>query len=431
MKKLVILFSITVSIFLMNNVKATSGTSFFNYSYFDNLSNSNLIFLDNYFKDYYSSLDTFIFCNIDKDLTTIFCLNQGKYNKYIQINSSSNGSATYTLTSIYNNSPAIKYDKFSYDYNTNEIYFINQYSVYDYDFLWYVSSYISSFPFSNILWANGIYKSNELFNFLNIGEDFYIDFDVSPSDRYLAHYSYSHFICYDCYLYSVVDRVIGSTTYYDFNYSVRYYFNDILDPTFNQEYTYTGFNGDQVNIDNLESSINGYDLDTTREYFYIAGGDNVVNVYYYNDMYKKQYYTINVYLDDIYYAKYSYTSYGDIDSLVELDLPSTLKDIYVLDDTDLNFIINESRELNNFTVNYYSEYYGTEYQQIDLSDSTFYLFFDYQDLEVIFPNLNLTHFTQFEQLVIIIGLNILFCVLLIFVIVIFYKLLQKLLAYFF
>ncbi len=217
----------------------------------------------------------------------------------------------------------------------------------------------------------------------------------------------------------------------DFKYKVNYYFNDKLDSSYTKELVYTGYEGDILDVkDLLEEELNGYTLfDSDYVIEFNGSGDYSINVYYRNEMYHKQFYTINVFLNDVYSKKYSFTSYGEIDTELDLSEFNSLIEGYTIDTSNLHYIINENEELNEFNLYYFNDLYGTEFQEISLADSNIYLFFDYLDIRDMFPNIKWNNFNQFQQLIITLGFNIFFALFLFLMIFIIWKLLLKLFSY--
>lgn len=427
MKKFLFLFPILSFIFMVN-VNATT--------------------LDYDFRSYYALIknDNLLLNNVVENFESEYINRNNVYCFVELLDSSKNPSLSYTYINFYclrlddnnnillndgnlSSSNYIVYDKFNYFSNGSFNSISRSLRSYSLDFInsiflvWYKSDSILNF--------NNVFIPN------NLASDYYVnlarDYWSSSHGAYVKQF-YVDLYGYD-YLYynssnrwySLAEKLLSPSPT-DYSYTLRYYFNDILDNSLTETLTYSGYENDVVFI-TPDSILNGYTL-YGDNYQFVAGGNNIINIYYRNEMYHKQYYTINVYLDNIYYKKYSYTSFGEIDDVVDLDLDENIDNTYFLSNEEYSFTINEDVNLNEFSVNYYSEYYGTDYQIIDLSDSSIYLFIKPNDIARLFPNL-LYHFDQFEQFLIIIVINIFFVVFLLFIFILVYRLFQKVLSYFF
>lgn len=88
---------------------------------------------------------------------------------------------------------------------------------------------------------------------------------------------------------------------------------------------------------------------------------------------------------------------------------SYVTEMYKLVEGNYSIILNEDESLNVLKVYYRSPLYGTEKQAIDTSKSKVYLFFQYEDIKAMFPNVTFENFNQFEQLMVVVLFNILYC----------------------
>ena len=431
MKKILLLFPILSFLFIVN-VSAT--TLDYDYrTYFALIRNDNNL-LNNVVSEFESTFvndnDVYCFVRLVDSSVNVYLTNTYIYFNCIYVNEPM--SIGYTDNFYVNDG----YISNNYRYRFAKISFYTNGGVVSRNLYNYSNSgdYFNFSDFLFLIWykSNNILTYNNVFIPNNLSNDYYVnllnDYN-SNKNSYINLYGndYLYYNSSDRW-YSLAEKVLAPSPT-DYEYTIKYYFNDILDNTLTEELTYTGYENDVVSI-NPELILNGYDL-VSDTYQYVAGGTNVINIYYRNEMYHKQYYTINVYLDDIYYKQYSYTNYGEIGSSVVLDLPNSYRDIYEIDDVNYDFVINEDVNLNEFSVNYYSEYYGTEYQLVDLTDRGVYLFFTFDDLLRVFPHLDINHFTQYQQLVLIFSINIFFVIFLLFIFILVYRLLQKVLSYFF
>lgn len=186
-------------------------------------------------------------------------------------------------------------------------------------------------------------------------------------------------------------------------YVVNYYYDDVLQESLTQELS--GTTGDTIILKDLELvKDNIYFLDESKDYSITlkSGESNIINVYYYS---KDISYSVNVYLDDIYYQSHSYTSIGKVGSEIILENLVETINIYTLDEREYKVLLSENQETNYINVYYYSENYDTKYQDIDTSDK-FYIAFDWVYIKDLFGLNGL--YTQTEQFVIVYVVNFLF-----------------------
>ena len=189
----------------------------------------------------------------------------------------------------------------------------------------------------------------------------------------------------------------------DLEYKVNYYFDDELNEELS--YTKTAPVYSVIILDNLEDVIDSiYFLDKEIDYTLTITNDkeNVINVYY------KSYdmnYSVNVYLDDIYYQSHSYVGTAKLGSEVILENLSEIINIYTLDTREYKLSISENSQMNYINVYYYSDNYETKYQDIDTSGK-FYISFDWVYIKELF-SLN-GNYTQTEQFIIVYVVNFLF-----------------------
>lgn len=409
-------------------------------SSYDVFSINDLNFFNNFFNEYYSSQSYPVYCFLSTYIDSsksgeIYCTVINTDNKYylefpeghFEFASFNNyGGIWYRST---------KQNVFTFDLINQSISF--SYVTSDFSTFSLKFKEVTNLTFNYPLWLyttnhDGVPYYDDYFTFLNgYGHDLYFEDTQLLNRRYFAKYNFDYVFSFKTQpIYSICDLVLGADQ--EFVYYVYYYFDDVLNSDYTQTLTYTGQVGDRVVLNNLEDNIDGFNLLSDIDYFFIVSDDssnNYINVYYRSNMYGKQYYNINIYFDDIFQPQYSFTSYGSIGDLVDLTGFDSYENYYFADISIYNFIINSDRDQNNFNIYYYSEKYGTEYQDINTKDSKFYLFIHYDDLKDLFPSIKWDTFNQFQQFLILITINILFCVFLIFMFILVYRLLSKLFSY--
>ncbi len=138
-------------------------------------------------------------------------------------------------------------------------------------------------------------------------------------------------------------------------------------------------------------------------------------------------YYVDVYLDDIYYPKYSTIRTGKVGKEVILEDLEERINYFNLDPQEYKITLVDDKEKNHIVVNYYSDNYDTKYQDIDTSNK-FYISFDWVYIKDLF-NLK-GNYTQTEQFLIVYVVNFLFYAIVGLVIYICIKLINKILSIF-
>ena len=433
MKKISIVLVSILSLLFISDVKAYNDV-YNNYSNFDNLTEDNLIAINNFLADYFSSSKNFkVICT--NKYNTVF--NDSFYCFELPTNSKLTiRSSDYWDYFSFGTSSSFYVYNFNINLNTNSITYKNRQSYKYLRFNTYGST--DTLTFNLFIWSNKLYKFSDLFV---VNDDSHYPFNLwstfnnSLNERY-KKFEYTTFITdTDDYYYTIYNRVTGNltsdivTNQKNFEYKIYYYFDDVLNTDYTKTLEYTGILGDELILNDLDLVIGNYTLFDENEYKIVfKDSDNSINVYYRSEMYNKQFYTLNIYLNDVLSSKYSITTFGDIDSLIDLTDYEIIEDIYKTDLTDINFVINANRELNNFNLYYYSDNYGTDFADIIL-ESDIYLFFSYSDLKERFPSINWSSFNQFQQLIITLGFNLFFCLFILLMLFIVFRLLAKLFSY--
>lgn len=122
-------------------------------------------------------------------------------------------------------------------------------------------------------------------------------------------------------------------------------------------------------------------------------------------------YKVEYYFDDILSPEKTEFKSGYENDLVTdfTDYSSDLYKLYI-ENQDYKLTLTKNESANVLKVYYRSPLYGTLKQPIDTSNSKIYLFFQFSDIKAMFPNVRFENFTQFEQLVVVVLFNILYCI---------------------
>lgn len=125
-------------------------------------------------------------------------------------------------------------------------------------------------------------------------------------------------------------------------------------------------------------------------------------------------YKVEYYFDDILDpGKTEYKTGKQYDVISSYEDYAT--DMYKLVDGSYSIILSEDESLNVLKIYYRSPLYGTEKSPIETKNQRVWFFFQFSDLKTIFPNVEFGNFTQYQQLVITILVNIFFCLFLLFI----------------
>lgn len=128
-------------------------------------------------------------------------------------------------------------------------------------------------------------------------------------------------------------------------------------------------------------------------------------------------YKIEYYFDDI--LDVSKTEYKTALSNTEIkEYTNYATDLYSLVENNYSIILSEDETQNVLRIYYRSPLWGTEKQAIDTSESKVYLFFQYSDIKAMFPNVTFENFTQYQQLIVVVLFNILYCLFLVLCVII-------------
>ncbi len=128
-------------------------------------------------------------------------------------------------------------------------------------------------------------------------------------------------------------------------------------------------------------------------------------------------YKVEYYFDDI--LDSSKTEFRTALSGTEIkEYMSYETDLYKLVENNYSIVLSEDETQNVLKIYYRSPFWGTEKQSIDTSSSKVYLFFQYNDIKAMFPNVTFENFTQYQQLIVTVLFNILYCVFLILCVII-------------
>lgn len=121
-------------------------------------------------------------------------------------------------------------------------------------------------------------------------------------------------------------------------------------------------------------------------------------------------YKVNYYFDDVLNEELSYIGNGKVGEKVSL-IPDTKFDNYILKN-DNNYLITlvEDEEQNVINIYYVTSSIidvpnKDDYNDIDTNNGNFYFFINYSDLKEMFPGVNFDSFNQFHQFTILIIIN--------------------------
>ena len=129
----------------------------------------------------------------------------------------------------------------------------------------------------------------------------------------------------------------------------------------------------------------------------------------YNDCSPKMVnYNVNVYYDNKLQSNLSYTSSDYVRNTITINNFKT--DYYSIDDSSnvYSLLLNNNESNNVVNLYYYDRYFGTDYQQIDSSNSTIFFPISYELLKKSITSIDYYSLTSYQQLVLLIGVNILF-----------------------
>lgn len=288
--------------------------------------------------------------------------------------------------------------------------------------------YVFSFP----LWTSRDIYWKDLFIFEDLAssQDFvsktlYIIDDYSLLDsRYKSYFNYIPYE-YNSYIYTLLDLVGLNTTkpsnidsYID--YEVRYYFDGELD--LGKTYKATGKVGDVINEYTDYSNDTYYLLDGDYSITLANEKENYLNIYF--KSYKN--YRIEYYFDDVLREDYIEYKKGKVGDVIT-EFTDYSDNDYKFYGENYSFTIYEDDNQNVFRIYYRSNKYGVgaSYEQIDTRNSKIPFIFHYDMIKQFFSGINFNSFTQSEQLMITIFINVWFIGIFSFVCWLFLKIVYK------
>lgn len=166
---------------------------------------------------------------------------------------------------------------------------------------------------------------------------------------------------------------------------------------------------------NSGSSVNS-DFTNLNTDIYLAADSNtnirgLLNMLYESPVITYSY-SVNYYYNDELDSSKSETGTGVAGSTLEL-IDKSYGD-YTIDNNEYEVTLSEDNM--TFNLYYYDEYFGTDYELIDTSNTHIPFNFSVRYLNTIFPNINFNRFNQFQQFVICLLINIFFILILYFII---------------
>lgn len=162
-----------------------------------------------------------------------------------------------------------------------------------------------------------------------------------------------------------------------------------------------------------------YCTDVT-DYTYINyhAGDKISTPYDYVNQPPVKY-KVNYYFDNVLQEHLIYEGSGSVGSTITIENKSN--DDY-LDKGDNTYEVVLKDKDNVFNIYYFSKSYGTNYQQINTDNNQLWFPFSYDSLKSLFPSIDFTLWTSYEQFSFTILFNILFILLLFVILYLCYRL---------
>ena len=130
-------------------------------------------------------------------------------------------------------------------------------------------------------------------------------------------------------------------------------------------------------------------------------------------------YNVNYYFDNILQESLNYSGVGNVGSTITIE--NKANEDYLDKGNNTYEVVLKDKD-NVFNIYYFSKTYGTNYQQINTDNSQLWLPFSYDYLKSIFPNIDFSLWTSYEQFMFTLVFNILFVILLFLVLYVCYRL---------
>lgn len=162
-----------------------------------------------------------------------------------------------------------------------------------------------------------------------------------------------------------------------------------------------------------------YCTDVT-DYTYINyhAGDKISTPYDYVNQPPVKY-KVNYYFDNVLQENLIYEGSGSVGSTITIE--NKANEDYLDKGNNTYEVVLKDKD-NEFNIYYFSKTYGTNYQQINTDNSQLWLPFSYDYLKSIFPNIDFSLWTSYEQFMFTLVFNILFVILLFLVLYVCYRL---------
>ncbi len=412
----------------LNKVKASNLNTHFN-----RFSNDNLIAIKNFFDDKYGSIEgnPYIlfyyseFNDLNNFNLVLLRFNDsfntgalGYGNGFIQISLGSYGMKYIDVLEYYD-----------FDFDNSIVSLSDDHNVSGGIYMFDSNVRFFSFP----MWTSRDLHWNDL---IPLSKDealktlYYIDDYSSFDEKYKSYYNYIPYDYYS-YIYTILDLVGINTTkpsniYTYVDYEIRYYFDNVLDN--NKTFKDSGKVGDVIDKFTDYSNDDYYLIENDYSIRLAKDVDNILNVYF--KSYKT--YKIEYYFDDVLRDDYSEFKKGKVGDVIT-EFTDYSDNDFKLYGENYSFTICEDDYQNIFRIYYRSNKYGSgaSYEQIDTRNSKIPLIFHYDTIKDLFTGINFNSFTQSEQLMITIFINIWFVGIFSFVTWLFLKIVYKIFQLFY
>lgn len=232
---------------------------------------------------------------------------------------------------------------------------------------------------------------------------------------YTRYISMSNVYVYKFSYYSDITEDKEPTFYerYSFNESMTYfiYFKNFILPDFQDTYEFEISWCDKASTSYLCSI-----RDENNIVKFKAGDKLMADYNYFNNSVE---YQVNYYFDNVLQEDLTYISSGNVGCTITIENKSN--DVY-LDKGDNTYNVVLKDKDNVFNIYYFSKTYGTNYQQINTDNNQLWFPFSYDSLKSLFPSIDFTLWTSYEQFSFTILFNILFILLLFVILYLCYRL---------
>lgn len=228
---------------------------------------------------------------------------------------------------------------------------------------------------------------------------------VSMSNVYVYKFSY----------YSDITEDTEPVFYerYSFNESMTYfiYFKNFILPDFQDTYEF------EISFCDKASTSYLCSVRDENNIVKFKAGDKLMADY--NYLNNSVGYQVNYYFDNVLQEDLTYNSSGNVGSTITIENKAN-EDYFDKGNNTYEVVLKDKD--NVFNIYYFSKTYGTNYQQINTDNSQLWLPFSYDYLKSIFPSIDFSLWTSYEQFMFTLVFNILFVILLFLVLYVCYRL---------